>query len=291
MSMFGEMNFLLGLQINQSDKGIFISQSKYVKEFLKKFGMEDSKPVCTPMVTGYKLSKTDESPKTNKKKYSSMIGGLLYLTQTRLDIMHVVCLVARFQADPRESHVMAVKRILRYLKGTPDHGLWYPKDNDFTLSAYTDVDWAGDVDDRKSKSGGALFLGNRLVSWLSKKQDSISLSTAEEEYIAATCCCTQVLWMKHTLKDIRVVYEDLVTIFCDNISAINISKNLVMHSRTKHISIRYHFLREKVTENEVKLEYVSTKDQIVDIFTKPLPKDTFEYLREELGVITPSTLN
>jgi len=247
--------------------------------------------VCTPIVIGYKLRKTDESPKTDHKTYKSMIGGLLYLTQTRPDIMHAVCLVARFHVDPRESHVMAVNRILRYLKGTVDHGLWYPKDNDFTLSAYTYVDWVGDVDDRKSTSGGALFFGNRLVSWLRKKQDSISLSTAKVEYIVATCCCTQVLWMKQTLKDIRVVYKDLVAIFCDNRSAINISKNIVMHLRTKHISIRYHFLREMLTKNEVKLEYVSRKDQIADIFTKPLPKDTFEYLREKLGVITPSALN
>jgi len=169
MSMFGEMNLFLGLQINQSDKGIFIFQSKYVKELLKKFGMEDSKSVCTPMVTGCTLRKTNESPKTGQKRYKSMIRGLLYLTQTKPDIMHVVCLVARLQEDPRESHVMVVKRILRYLKGTLDHGLWYPKDNDFTLSAYIDVDWARDVDDRKSTSGGTFFLGNRLVSWMSKK--------------------------------------------------------------------------------------------------------------------------
>jgi len=176
-----------------------------------------------------------------------MIGGLLYLTHTRPDIMHAACLVARFQEDPKEPHVMAVKRIMRYLKGTSNYGLWYPKDIDFTLSAYTDADWAGDVDDRKSTSGDAFLLGNRLVSWLSKKQELVYLSTTKAEYIVVACCCTQVLWMKQTLKDIRVVYEEPISIFCDNTSAINISKNLVMHSRTKHISIRYHFLRKKVT--------------------------------------------
>jgi len=179
MSVCGEMNFFLRLQINQTDKGIFISQSKYVKEMLKKFGMEDSKPVCTPITIGCKLRKNDESPKANQSRYISMIRGLLCLTATRPDIMHVVCLVARFQEDPKESHVVAVKRIFGYLKGTPDHGLWYPKDNDFALSAYTDADWVGCVDDKKSTSGGAFFLGGRVVSWLSKKQDSVSLSTTE----------------------------------------------------------------------------------------------------------------
>lgn len=145
--------------------------------------------------------------------------------------------MARFQEDPRESHVATIKRIFRYLKGTPNHGLWYPKDTNFTLSAYIDVDWVGCVDDKKSTSGGAFFLGCRLVSWLKKKQDSISLSTAKVEYIATTYCCTQLLWMRKTLKDIKVVYDEPIYIFYDNTSALNISKNQLMHSRTKNILI------------------------------------------------------
>jgi len=189
-----------------------------------------------------------------------MIRGLLYLTATRLDIMHAVCLVARFQAGPRESHVMAVKRIFRYLKSTPDHGLWYLENNDFTLSAYIDADWARCADDRRSTSGGVFFLGDRAMSWKSKKQDSMSLSTVEVEYVAVAPCCTQVLQMRQTLKAIKVEYDDPIIIFYDNTNAINILKNLVMHSRTEHISIRYHILREKVVEKEVKRECVSTKD-------------------------------
>jgi hypothetical protein len=124
------------------------------------------------------------------------------------------------------------------------------------------------------------------VSWLSKKQSSISLSTTEEEYIATTTCCTQILWMKQTLQDIQVRYDEPILILCDNTSAINISKNPVMHSKTKHIPIKFHFLREQVTENNIKLEYIGTKEQIADIFTKPLPRETFEYLRQKLGVIS-----
>jgi hypothetical protein len=152
--------------------------------------------------------------------------------------------VARFQAAPKESHVLAVKRIFRYLKGTEEFGLWYPKGKDLSLMAYTDADWAGCIDDRRSTSGATFYLGECLVSWLSKKQSSVSLSTTEAEYIAAATCCTHVLWMKQTLTDIQVEYDEPIPIYCDNTSAISISKNPVMHSKTKHIPIKYHFLRE-----------------------------------------------
>ena len=141
---------------------------------------------------------------------------------------------------------------------------------------------------RESTSGAAFFLGNCLVSWSSKKQSLVSLSTAEAEYIAAATCCTQILWMKQNLQDLQVTYDEPIPILCDNTSAISISKNPVMHSKTKHIPIKYHFLREQVTEKHIKLEYIETKEQIADIFTKPLPKGTFEYLREKLGVIPSS---
>ena len=285
MSMIGELAFFLGLQINQLKNGMFISQTKYVKEMLKKFTMEDCKPVSTPMTTGCKLSKDDKAPTVDQTQYRSMIGSLLYLTATRPDILQAVCMVARFQANPKETHVTAVKRIFRYLKGTVEYGLWYPRGKDFTLIAFSDADWAGCVDDRKSTSGGAFYLGNNLVGWHSKKQDSVSLSTAEAEYIAATSCCTQILWMKQMLKDFGIQINEPISVLCDNTSAINISKNPVMHSRTKHIAIRYHFLKERVAQGEVQLEFVPTTEQVADIFTKPLPKDIFEYLRNRLGVV------
>lgn len=169
MSMIGEMIFFLCLQITQTDKGIFICQTKYVKEFLKKFGLENSKPDSNPTITGCKLSKDDESPKLNPSRYKSMIAGLLYLAQTRPYIMNVVCIASRFQSGPRGTHDIVVKRIFRYLAGTKNFGLWYPKNDDFRLCAYTDSDWAGDVDDQKSTPSGAFFLEKKLVSWISKK--------------------------------------------------------------------------------------------------------------------------
>jgi hypothetical protein len=179
-----------------------------------------------------------------------------------------------------------VKRIFRYLKGIEEFGLWYPKGKDLSLIAYTDADWAGCIDDRRSISGATFYLGECLVSWLSKKQSSVSLSTTEAEYIAAATCCTQVLWMKQTLTDIQVEYDEPIPIYCDNTSTISISKNPVMHSKTKHIPIKYHFLREQAAEKNIRVEYVGTKEQVADIFTKPLPWEAFEYLCQRLGVIS-----
>jgi hypothetical protein len=160
-----------------------------------------------------------------------------------------------------------------------NYGLWYPKNQNFQLSFYSDVDWANCTDERKSTSGGAFFLGDSLVAWLSKKKGSISLTTIEVEYIVVTTCCTQVLWMIHTLTDLEVKYTTPIPIHCDNTSAISVSKNPIFHSKTRHIPIKYHFLREQVTNQIVQVHYIPTTEQIVDIFTKPLAKTPFEYLR------------
>jgi hypothetical protein len=190
MSMIGELSFFLGLQITQRSEGMFISQEKYLREMLKRFQMEDSKPVNTPMVTGCKLNKDDDSPDVDQSSYRSMIDSLLYIIASHLDIMHHVGMVRRYQSAPKQSHLLAIKRIFRYLKETMNYGLWYPKNQNFQLSAYSDVDWANCMDERKSTSGCAFFLGDSLVAWLSKKQGSISLSTTEAEYIATSTYCT-----------------------------------------------------------------------------------------------------
>lgn len=157
------------------------------------------------------------------------------------------------------THEKDVKRIFKYLKDIVEFRLWYKKGGDFILRSYTDVVCAGSVDDWKSTSGATFFLGDRLVSYSSNKQDSIFVYTAEAKYIVEASCCTQVMWMRQTLKDITVKYDEGIPILCEN-SAINISKTPIMHSRTKHISIKYHYLREKVVEKEVRLDYISTKE-------------------------------
>jgi hypothetical protein len=192
MSMIGELSYFLGLQIKQSSARIFISQEKYLKEMLKKFQMEDSSPVSTPMVVGCKLSKNDVSLDVDQRTYCSMIGSLLYITTSRPDTMQAVGMVGRYHSSPKQSHLVVVKRIFKYLKGTMTYGLWYPINQNFQLTTYSDADWENYVDERKSISGGAFFLGDSLVAWLIKKQGSISLSTTEVEYIAAATCCTPV---------------------------------------------------------------------------------------------------
>ena len=284
MSMMGELTFFLGLQIKQLQDGIFISQSKYVKELLKKYGLLNSKALNTPMSSTLNLDQDENGKSVDEKQYRGMIGSLLYLTASRPDIMFSVCLCARFQANPKESHLTAVKRIFRYLNGTKDLGLWYPRGDDFKLIGYSDSDFAGYKVDRKSTSGHCLFLGSSLISWSSKKQTSVALSTAEAEYMAAAACCSQVLWMIQQLKDIGFNYNE-VPIRCDNTSAISIAKNPVQHSRTKHIEVRHHFIRDHVEKGDVVIEYVNTDLQLADIFTKPLPFDRFNFIRLSIGML------
>ena len=289
MSMMGELKFFLGLQIRQQRNGIFISQEKYLKDVLRKFGMQDCKGVKIPMPTNGHLCTDENGIDFDQKVYRSMIGSLLYLCASRPDIMLSVCMCARFQATPKESHHKAVKHILRYLAHTPTLGLWYPKGSAFDLIGYSDSDYAGDRVDRKSTSGTCHFLGRSLVCWSSKKQNCVSLSTAEAEYIAAGSCCAQLLWMKQTLKDYGVNVKN-VPLFCDNESAIKIAHNPVQHSKTKHIQIRHHFLRDHVLKGDISIEHVKTEEQLADIFTKPLDEKRFSKLRCELNILESSNV-
>ncbi|GKC68418.1 retrovirus-related pol polyprotein from transposon TNT 1-94 [Tanacetum coccineum] len=283
MSMMGEMTFFLGLQVNQSPCGIFINQSKYVLEILKKYGMESCDPVGTPMEIKDKLDRDQHGSPVDATKYRSMIGALMYLTSSRPDIVHATCLCARYQAKPTEKHLKEVKRIFRYLQGTVNTGLWYTKDSGFELTGFSDADYAGCKDTFKSTSGGAQFLGEKLVSWSSKKQDCTALSTAEAEYVSLSACCAQVLWMRTQLTDYGFHFNK-IPIYCDSKSAIAISCNPVQHSRTKHIAVRYHFIKEHVEKGTIELYFVKTDYQLADIFTKALPVDRFKYLVRRLGM-------
>jgi hypothetical protein len=241
---------------------------------LKKFDMVNAKPIKTPMPSNGHLDLDEEGAPVETKVYRSMIGSLLYLCASRPDIMLSVCMCARFQANPKECHLTAVKRILRYLLHTPNLGLWYPKGSKFYLLGYSDSDYAGCKVDRKSTSGTCQFLGRSLVSWSSKKQNCVALSTTEAEYVAAGACCAQLLWMKQTLKDFGCQYSK-IPLLCDNESAIKLANNPVSHSRTKHIDIRHHFLRDHELKGDIEIRHVSTEKQLADIFTKPLDESRF----------------
>jgi hypothetical protein len=246
--------------------------------------MKDGKPIKTPMGTNGHLDLDTGGKSIDQKVYRSMIGSLLYLCASLPDIMLSICMCARFQADPKEVHLRAVKRIMRYLVYTPKFGLWYPRGSTFDLIGYSDTDWTGCKIDRKSTSGTCQFLGRSLVSWASKKQNSVALSTAEAEYIAAGHYCAQLLWMRQTLRDYGYILRK-VPLLCDNESAIHMADNLVEHSRTKHIHIRYHFLRDHQEKGDIEIAYVNTQNQLADIFTKPLDEKTFSKLRNELNIL------
>jgi hypothetical protein len=203
--------------------------------------------------------------------------------------MFSVCMCARFQASPSEVHLKAAKIILRYLKHTTNIGLWYPKSAQFELIGYSDSNYAGCKVDRKSTSRCCQFLGRSLISWSSKKQNLVALSTTEAEYISAGNCCAQLLWMKQTLLDYGISFRN-VPFMCDNESAVKLATNSVQHSRTKHVDKRHHFLRDHVGKGDISIYFIGTDDQLADIFAKPLDETMFCKLRSEMNVIDLSNV-
>ncbi|GJY66147.1 hypothetical protein Tco_0468385 [Tanacetum coccineum] len=261
---------------------------KYTLETLKKYGMDLSDPVDTPMVDRLKLDEDLMGIPVDQTRFRGMVGSLMYLTAIRPDIVFAVCMCARYQAKPTKKHSKAIKRVFRYLKGTINMGLWYPKNNTMSLTAYADADHAGCQDSRRSTSGSAQSLGD---SWLAGHQRSTAISTTEAEYIAMSGCCDQILWMRSQLKDYGFLFNK-IPLYCDNKSAIALSCNNVQLSRFKHIDIRHHFIREQVENGVVELYFVKTNYQLADILTKALPRERFEFLLPRLRMksLTPETL-
>nr|GEZ09629.1 retrovirus-related Pol polyprotein from transposon TNT 1-94 [Tanacetum cinerariifolium] len=277
ISLMGEMKFFLGLQIHQSPSSIFINQAKYTLKILHKHGMDKGQSIGTPMAMKPNLDSDLSGNPVDQTDYGSKIGSLMYLTSSKPDIVQAVCFCARYQSRPTKKHLKKVKRIFRYLRGTVNMGLWYLKDSSFELTAFLDANHAGCIDSCKSTSGGIQFLGEKLVSWMSKKQNYTAMSSAEAEYVALSASCTQVMWMRTQLQDYGFNYNK-IPLYCDSQSAIAISCNPVQHSRTKHIHTRYHFIKEQVENGIIELYFVRTEYQLADMFTKALPKDRFKYL-------------
>lgn len=288
MSDLGKMRYFLGVEVTQNAKGIFIHQQKYANEILSKFGMEDCNFVCNPIVPGIKLSKDETGKCIDATKFKQIIGSLMYLLATA----YSVCLIARYMERPTEMHQACVKRILGYLKGTITLGVLYKKERvDYRLEGWTDSDYAGDINDRKSTSGYVFKLGTGAVSWSSKKQPIVTLSTTEAEFVAASSCACQAIWLRRILQHLGQTQEECTKLHCDNSSSIKLSKNPIMHGRCKHIDVRYHFLRDLTKDGVVELVHCSTENQIADILTKPLKLDNFSKLRARLGVCHFDSLN
>ncbi|GJV75182.1 retrovirus-related pol polyprotein from transposon TNT 1-94 [Tanacetum coccineum] len=258
ISMTGGLKFFLGIQINQSPRGIFINQVKYAQEIPIKHVMTVCDSIGSPMATKH-LDADLSGTLVDQTKYCSMVGALMYLTASIPDIVHVTCYCARYQAKPTEKHFTAVKRIFWYLKNTVNMGLLYPKDTGFELTAFLDSDHADCLNSRKSTYGGIQFLGgDKLVSWSSKKQDCTLMSSGEVKYVSLFACCTQVLWLRTQLTDYGFHF-DKIPMYCDSKATIAISCNPIQHSRTKHIDVRYYFIKEQVERGIVELFFVETE--------------------------------
>ncbi|GJY89759.1 putative ribonuclease H-like domain-containing protein [Tanacetum coccineum] len=238
----------------------------------------------TPMETKLPLTKDEEAFDVDVHLYRSMIGSLMYLTASRPDIMYAVCVCSRFQVTPKTSHLNAVKRIFKYLKGKPNLGLWYPRESPLDLEAFSDSDYGGSNLDRKSTTGGCQFLGQRLISWQCKKQTIVATSTTEAEYVAAANCCGQVLWVQNQLLDYGFNFMN-TKIHIDNESTICIVKNPVYHSKTKHIEIRYHFIRDCYEKKLISVEKIHTDLNVADLLTKPFDGPRFHYLVVSIDLI------
>ena len=286
MKDMGSLHYCLGVNVEQSEEGIKLSQKQYIMKIIERFGLQDANPVSTPMDLNVKhVAEDGFSNLVDKTKYQSMPGSLLYAAvATRPDISHAVGALSKFNSAPTEAHLTAAKRIIRYLKGTLNLSIQYKKSGSTEVVGYSDADWANDMENRHSTTGNVFIMAGGPISWLSQKQSTVALSTAEAEYIALSSAAQEVVWLKQLLQDLKENGKQPITIMEDNQGAIAMAKNPVAHRRTKHIDIRYHFVREQVQKGNMQLQYCNTKEMIADIFTKPLCKSQFQYLLSKLGM-------
>ena len=284
IKQLGRLKYFLGIEVAHSKQGIFISQQKYVTDLLKETGKLACKPADTPIDPNHKLGEALEDPMVDREMYQRLVGKLIYLSHTRPDIAYAVSVVSQFMHNPREVHLQAVYRILHYLKANPGKGILFRRNTGVLLEAYTDADYAGSPVDRRSTSGFCTFLGGNLVSWRSKKQNVVARSSAEAEFRAMAQGICELLWLRILLKDLKVEEKGPMRLYCDNKSAINIAHNPVQHDRTKHIEVDRHFIKEKLDSGLICTPYVSTWDQLADVFTKGLNKTSFQKNISKLGM-------
>lgn len=296
----GPLHYFLGIEVLRQKKDVILSQRQYILDILQRAGLSDCKPVSSPMSISQVLS-IDDSPLSDPVQYRQIVGALQYATLSRPDIAFAVNRVCQFMHAPTENHWSAVKRLLRYLKGTSELGLLIRHTSGSSLQAFTDVnwqinnissvqaysdsDWAGCPVDRRSTGGFAIYLGSNLVSWSARKQRTVSRSSTESEYKALANTVAELIWLKSLLHELGISPKSPPTLWCDNLGATYLSANPIFRARTKHVEVDFHFVREQVAQGQLKIQFISTKDQIADVFTKPLPSQRFMFLRSKLQVV------
>jgi len=272
MKDLGKLKYFLGIE------SIFISERKYILDLLKETGKLGCKTTGVPIEQNHWIGNDEENPKVKKTQYQRLMGKLIYLSHTRPDIAYAVSVVSQFMHDPRERHLQAVDRIIHYLKASQGKGLLFKKGEKLFMKVHTDADYAGSIVDRRSTTSYYMFLGGNLVIWRSKKQNVVARSSAEAEFRVMDQRVCELLWMKIILDDLKIKYEALMGLACDNKSAISIAHNPVQHDRTKHVKIDRHFIKEKLDDSLIATEYIPSRLQLSYMFTKGLPTKQFEDL-------------
>jgi hypothetical protein len=286
MSDLGRLSFYLGIEVHQSSTCITLKQAAYAANLVEKAGLTDCNPVHVPMEPRLKMSKESKNPAVDATLYRSIVGSLRYLVHTRPDITFAVGFVSRFMEAPTTEHWAAVKHLIRYIAGTLHFRCRYERvAGEPRLIGYSDADYAGDIDDRRSTTGMVFLLRGSAISWQSQKQKATALSSCEAEYMASTAAACQAVWLRRMLDELLGKKNGATTIFIDNKSAIQLCNNPVFHERSKHIDTRFHFIRECVQDGKINVEYVPTGEQLADIMTKALPRPRFQELRRKLGII------
>nr|AAK55460.1 putative gag-pol polyprotein [Oryza sativa Japonica Group]AAP54977.1 retrotransposon protein, putative, Ty1-copia subclass [Oryza sativa Japonica Group] len=282
----GRLHYFLGIEVKEVNDGIVLTQEKYAMDVLKRVNMSDCKAVNTPLSISEKLSAHEGNPlgPEDSTRYRSLVGALQYLTLTRPDLSFSVNKVCQYLHAATTKHWVAAKRILRYLKHTVKLGLKISKSNSLLVSAFSDADWAGCLDDRRSTGGFAVFIGPNLVSWSARKQATVSRSSTEAEYKALANATAEIMWIQTLLHELGIQVPKIAKVWCDNIGAKYMTANPVFHARTKHIEVDYHFVRERVARKLLQVEYISTKDQVADGFTKTLSVRQLEMFRNNLNL-------